>query len=116
MLPVPMKMSCKRAKTVQETTQNVVPDLNEDQEIKLTFAELCDSSASLCPESWCSCVEDKCVSFCKLGIVDGQGTVLCSLNVDDDLQLTIFYKGEKASMQRAQVKLIVCENCLFYLD
>jgi hypothetical protein len=65
----------------------------------ISFVELCEASKSVCPETWCMCFKEKCVSFCKLGILKGQGTVIYSVSVTDAMMVTVFYMGNVASLQ-----------------
>jgi THAP domain len=89
---------CKKAKNRFIPAIDSMPNESELTD-HITFTDLCQQSAALCPPSWSKFLDDHCLSFCKLAVIDGQGSVVCSVNITEDMNFTVFYMGRQARIQ-----------------
>lgn len=96
----PVSVAPKRVRCEQDIIikQVGVHELTEDSEEPVSFIKLHQLSSSICPASWTVCASDDCISFCKLGIVNGQGRVIRSVSVSSDLKMEFFYKEHLATV------------------
>lgn len=84
----------------------------------ISFVDLREASKSVCPKTWCMLFEEKCMSFCKLGMIKCQGMVIYSVSITDAMEVTVFYMGNVANLQHPShiVRLNQLINLFSLLD